>query len=278
VGFTASELIAAAAIPDREARRLLLAAAGQTPTWLIGDPVVSPEIRARFDAALRRRRTGEPIQYIEGTCQFGPIEVRIDSRALIPRPETEYRYELALVRLARVEAPTVVDLCTGSGVLALALKHDVPDASVTATDISSQALALARENAEMLGLEIDFREGDLFAAVPARLRGAVDLIVANPPYVSTGEIATLPREVADFEPTDALVAGEDGLAVVRRIAAEAMEWLGSGGRLICEIGETQGDECLSLFAQYQPDVAADLTGRPRYVVGRRFTESKTALF
>jgi release factor glutamine methyltransferase len=268
VRFTGLELIQAAAIPDHEARRLLLSVAGESAPWLIGDPAVPDAVVAGFEEAVRRRLAGEPIQYIEGRSQFGPIELRIDHRALIPRPETEYLYEICLEILEQERTPTIVDLCTGSGALALALKYARPDAMVVGTDISQPALTLARSNADVLGLDVGFRHGDLFAALPQKLRGSCDLIVSNPPYVSETEFADLPVEISRHEPRRALVAGADGLDVLRMIAEGAMVWLRAGGNLICEIGETQGDSCLDLFTSYAPEIIPDLTGRPRYVRGR----------
>ena len=216
----------------------------------------------------RARRRGEPLQYIEGTVQFGPIEILVDSRALIPRPETERLWEIAVDLIKDRERPIVVDLCTGSGNLALAMKYARADASVLACDMSAEAISLASENAARLGLEVLLSRGDLFSAIPSELRGRVDLIVSNPPYVARSEFEELPEEVKVYEPTTALVAAQDGLAVLSRIAEEATSWLRPGGAVACEIGETQGDECLRLFADLQPTIELDLAGRQRFVVGR----------
>ena len=124
----------------------------------------------------------------------------------------------------------------------------VHDASVLGCDISAQAISLATENAARLGLEVSIVRGDLFGAIPAELKRSVDLIVSNPPYVATGEFEALPEEVKNHEPRTALVAAEDGFAVLSRIAEEAPNWLRPGGAIICEIGETQGDECRRLFS------------------------------
>jgi release factor glutamine methyltransferase len=272
--FTVSELIDAATIPDLEARRLLLAASGESAAWMVGDPVVPAPVVATFEDAVLRRLAGEPLQYIEGTCQFGPIELHIDHRALIPRPETEHLYEISVEQVEDMQAPTIVDLCTGSGALALALRYTRPDATVVGTDISRPALALARSNASGLGLDVTFRHGDLFDALPPRLRGSCDLIVSNPPYVAEAEYAGLAAEITGYEPRLALVAGVDGLDVLRGIAGAAMAWLRPGGRLVCEIGEAQGDRCLELFAEFRPEIIPDLTGRPRYVSGCASQPSK----
>lgn len=263
----AAELLAGAGLSEHEARRLLQAVTGLAVFELVGNPMVSRSDAAVFRSFVERRRSGEPLQYIEGDVEFGPISLRIDSRALIPRPETEHVLELAAEVLIGVGSPTVVDLCTGSGNLALALKAAFPGARVIGTDSSTEALSLAAENAADLGLAVELVAGDLFSALEKSLIGAVDLMVSNPPYVSSAEWESLPREVRDHEPVSALVAGPDGTEVLARIAAEAHRWLRPGGWLICEIGETQEQKCLDLFSVYQPRVFRDLTGRPRYVCG-----------
>ena len=263
----ASSLLAE--VPDlagHEARRLLLLAADAGLTWLLGDPMVTRQTSDRFRALAERRRQGEPLQYIEGTVQFGPIELLSDPRALIPRPETERLWEIAVDLVAGHERPRIVDLCTGSGNLALAMKHIRPDAIVVGCDISADALELANANAHRLGLDVSFCEGDLFAPLPMDFVGAVDLIVSNPPYVATAD--PLPAEVRDYEPLGALLAADNGTAILRRIATEAIEWLRPGGVIVCEIGESQGEECQSLFATYSPEIELDLAGRDRFIVGR----------
>ncbi len=255
-------------LPGHEGRRLLLAAAEEEAPFLVGDPVIPSEVGERFRQLVSRRRQGEPLQYIEGSVQFGPIELDVDRRALIPRPETEQLWELCVAELATVRSPVIVDLCTGSGSIALALQYAIPAAVVLATDLSEAAISLARQNAAKLGLEVDFLVGDLFAPLPEEHRGRVDLIVANPPYVTDTEYASLPPEIRDYEPQNALVAGDDGLDFLRRISAAAIDWLRPGGLVACEIGETQGPECLRLFAGYRPQVLPDLANRDRFVLGR----------
>ena len=198
---------------------------------------------------------------------FGPIEVRVDARALVPRPETEQLYELVL---DAVDPPprVVVDLCTGSGNLALALKYNWPDAIVWGTDVSPDAVSLVQENSAISGLEVVELQGDLFDPLPAHLRGLVDVVVANPPYLSHVEYDMLPAEVADYEPARALVAGPTGDEVLGRIAAEAIDWLRPGGLVACEISEFRGDEARHLFAAYDAEILPDLTGRDRFVFGR----------
>jgi release factor glutamine methyltransferase len=162
-----------------------------------------------------------------------------------------------------------VDLGTGTGALALALKHRFPSAPVYAVDLSEAALELAAENADRNGLEIVLLHGDLFAALPDRLRGRVEMIVSNPPYVSEAEYASLPEEIREHEPREALVAGPAGTEVLARIAEEAYRWLGIGGWVLCEIGETQREAALELFGAFEREVRPDLAGRPRFLVARK---------
>lgn len=260
----------ARSLPRHERDRLLAAATGRSRAALAARPALSAEEKARFDSLVARRLAGEPLQYLEGSIPFGPVEVKVDRRALIPRPETEQLWEVAAAALKQTGPGTpLVDVGTGSGALALALKQRFPNAPVFATDTSPAALALARENAAALGLAVEFLEGDILSPLPPRLRGRVEMIVANPPYVSEAEYARLPDEIRLFEPRSALVAGPDGTEVLARIAEEAFWWLGVGGWVFCEIGETQGPTVLSLFSAYDREVRKDLAGRPRFLVARK---------
>jgi len=252
-------------LPAHEARRLLEAATGRHWTQLIiGVELTTGEVEA-FRALVERRRSGEPLQYIEGVVPFGPIEVAVDHRVLIPRPETEQLFELAC---DAVENPQViVDLCTGSGNLALALKHSFRTASVYATDLSPDAIDVARHNATENGLDVTFLEGDLFEPLPGHLKGRVDLIVSNPPYIADHEIPDLPVDVRDHEPRMALVAGPSGDEVLRRIAATAPDWLKPGGTVICEISEFHAGKVAEHFADLDGTIQTDLSGKERFVIG-----------
>ena len=224
----------------------------------------------RITELVARRDAGEPLQYLEGSVQFGPIDLLIDHRALIPRPETERVWEEAVTSLGVAGPGTViVDLGTGSGALALALKHAFPDAQVFGIDISEDALALAKENAIQTGLDVTFLHGDLFEPLPKRLMGRVDLVVANPPYVAASELAGLPAEVRDHEPHAALVSGPAGTEILERIADEGFWWVGIGGWIISEIGETQGEPAHAAFFAFDREVRPDLAGRDRVLVARR---------
>ena len=212
---------------------------------------------------VARRVGGEPLQYIEGRAPFGQLDLFVDHRVLIPRPETETLFEIAtlMVRVPEV----IVDLCTGSGALALALKHHFPGAAVFGSDVSPEAIEVADMNRMQTGLSVDLLEGDLFDPLPSALLGQVDLIVANPPYVAEAEFNDLPRDVQQ-EPRVALVAGPTGLEIVERIGVDAGKWLRPGGVVICEIGEKQGASASASFDGLPAVVRQDLAGRDRYVV------------
>ena len=221
-------------------------------------------------AELAERRTaGEPLQYLEGRVQFGPLELAIDRRALIPRPETERVWEEAVASL-RVAGPgtVIVDLGTGSGNVALALKHAFPRARVFGVDASSEALALAAENAAATGLDVTWLHGDLFEALPDDLMGRIDLVVSNPPYVAEDEWDSLPVDVR-HEPESALVSGPTGLEVIERIAEESFWWVGVGGWVVCEIGDTQGAAVDAAFGAFDREVRLDLADRDRILVARK---------
>jgi release factor glutamine methyltransferase len=244
--------IAAMTLPAHELRRLR-AVAGDDPD--------------RFAALVKARLGGEPLQYLEGTAPFGPLDLVVDHRVLIPRPETERLWELAR---GLVDHPQViVDLCTGSGALALALKLVFPAARVLATELSPGAVAVARANATRLDLVVEILEGDLFEPLPEELAGTVDLVVSNPPYVAEGEWSGLPADVKR-EPAMALVAGPDGSEMLARIAGEVGGWLRPGGMVACEMGETQGKVVRALLGGLdEVRIHQDLAGRDRFVTGRR---------
>lgn len=253
-------------LPRHEVERLLAVASGRSWTELLLGVDLDEGTTARFEKLASRRRAGEPLQYIEGRLPFGPIDVSVDPRVLVPRPETEQLFELAVSETS--DPHVIVDLCTGSGNLALALKHTFPTAVVYATDISCDAVEVTESNARAAGLEIEVSSGDLFDPLPKHLAGKVDLIVANPPYLAERELADLPVDVRDHEPVGALVAGPNGDEVLARIAGEAGDWLRPGGVVICEVGEFHGAAIAEHFATLDGEVFPDLNGRDRFVVGR----------
>jgi len=224
---------------------------------------------------VRRRAGGEPLQYVLGRWGFRTLDLLVDRRVLIPRPETEIVAGVAVDALAALDRPGVaVDLGTGSGAIALSLAAERwPHVEVWATDASPDALAVARANLAGLGRRagvVRLVEGDWYAALPGDLQGRVDVVVSNPPYVAASEV--LPSDVRDWEPESALVAGTDGLDDIRRIVADAPGWLTDAGVLVVEIGETQGPTVVALaeaagFAK--AEIQPDLAGRDRVLVARR---------
>lgn len=229
-------------------------------------PLAEPEL-ARIRPLVKRRSEREPLQYIIGSTEFSGLTLKVDRRALIPRPETELLVEMAVEKCAALAPAQVLDLGTGSGALALALAKSFPAAQVMAVDVSADALALARENAAALGLEerVHFVRSDWFAAVPER---KFELIVANPPYLSDAETRETASEVKDFEPWGALSAGPAGTEALLRIIAESPRWLAPGGRLLLETGIAQHAELLAAARAAgftQVESRRDLTGRDRFV-------------
>jgi release factor glutamine methyltransferase len=237
-----------------DAEVLLAFALGTTRIGLVmeGKKPLAPEELARFRELVKRRRTHEPVAYLRGEREFYGRTFKVDRRVLVPRPDTETLVEVALQRSRRVSmSMRALDLCTGSGCVAVSLARERPTSSVVATDVSADALAVARENALRLGAyNLAFVEGDLFAALSALGPSATktfDVIVANPPYIPAGEIPTLMADVRDFEPKLALDGGGDGLDLVRRIVTEAPRHLAPLGLLAMEIGFGQAPAVAALF-------------------------------
>jgi release factor glutamine methyltransferase len=225
---------------------------------------------------VARRQAGEPLQYVLGSWGFRHLELMVDRRVLIPRPETEQVVEVALALAAAMPRPLVVaDLGTGSGAIALSLARELPltGVEIWATDLSLAALDVARANLAGLGREaanVRLADGDWFSALPAALEGRFDLVVSNPPYVATGEV--LEAAVRDFEPAEALFAGPDGLDAIRVLAAGAGRWLRPGGALVSEIGAGQGGDAAAVARRaglVEAEVHPDLAGRDRVLTARR---------
>jgi release factor glutamine methyltransferase len=232
-------------------------------------PLLGPEL-ASFRELVKRRQGGEPVAYLTGHKEFWSLDLLVDPRVLIPRPDTETAVEEALERLkeSAPAAPRIADVGTGSGALALALKKTRPEATVYASDLSADALAVARANAERLGLEITFLQGSL--GEPLRALEKLDLITANLPYVRAGDIPSLAPEVRS-EPLLALDGGADGLDLVRALVTAAPALLAPGGALVLEIGQGQAEDTAGLCrAAGLEDVRtrADLGGIDRVVSGR----------
>lgn len=210
------------------------------------------------------RLTGRPLWYVMGDADFYGYKIKVDERVLIPRPETE---ELAQQVIASAEeGDNILDLCTGSGAVAIAVYKELEKsrrkANVTAADVSGDALALARENAETNGADVTFVQSDLFS----RIRGRYNIIVSNPPYIPTKDIEGLQREVREFEPRLALDGGEDGLDFYRRIAQEAGKYLVRGGMLIMEVGMGEAEDVVKLFKYCDyAMIVKDMQGVDRFV-------------
>ncbi|MDI6873616.1 peptide chain release factor N(5)-glutamine methyltransferase [Candidatus Solincola sp.] len=268
--------------PRLNAERLLSYCTGRTRVELYAypeRPLQREEMRAFMRAVVRRSRR-EPLQYITGTAVFRYLELAVDARVLIPRPETEMVVERALVLLReRGGHPVVVDVGTGSGCIALSLARECPAAVVHATDVDPRALSVARENACRLGMDgvVRFHLGDCLSALPDTLRGALDLVVSNPPYVREEDLEALPPEVREHEPRSALVAGPRGTEVHEKLLGEATYWLAPGGWLLMEGGEDQVGDLAGLardMGYVAVRVHEDLNGRPR-MVEARLTPRKT---
>lgn len=221
---------------------------------------------------VRRRLKREPLQHIVGRVQFRHLELCVDARALIPRPETELLVEEVL-RYAgeRTEALRALDVGVGSGAIALSIAHEAPNVTVVATDTSAAALELAGENAGRFGLSVELRSGELWAAVANDEQ--FDIVVSNPPYIADHERATLQPEVRDWEPAAALFGGDDGLQVIRALIARAPAHMRSGALLALEIGMTQAAAVRGLIEQTTSfesiRVVRDLSGRERIITALR---------
>lgn len=262
---------------EHEARRLIERASGyEGPDYVLAlDEPARERSIPFFRDMLERRASGEPLQYVLGRWGFRKLDLLVDRRVLIPRPETEQVVEHALAEARRLARPLVaVDLGTGSGAIALSLALELgPEVEVWATDRSADALAVARANLTGIGSfaaqRVRLVEGDWFAALPEEMRGHIGLIVSNPPYVGADE--ELPSEVRDWEPEGALVAGPEGLEDVERIVSAAPSWLTRPGALVVEIAPHQAEAASALArgAGFDDvDVLPDLSGRLRALVAR----------
>lgn len=246
------------------------------------DEPVPAVAREAFLSMLGRREAGEPVQYVLGHWAFRKLDLLVDRRVLIPRPETEVVVEVALAELALVAPagaagprPIVVDLGTGSGAIALSIAIERPDVEAWGTDMSRDALAVASANLASLGSQaagrVRLAQGSWWSALPLELRGSVTLAVANPPYIADGEVVDLPEEVSRWEPRQALVAGPTGLEALEAIVSEAPAWLAGRSILVAEIAPHQSGaaKSLALSAGFSDVVVHnDLAGKERVLVAR----------
>jgi release factor glutamine methyltransferase len=249
----AEETLRAGPHPERarlDAEAMLRHQLGRDRAWLLahGDDAVELANAAAFAEIVGRRLAGEPIQYITGSAEFYGLPFAVAPGVLIPRPETEHLVEEVLRLAAQFPAPRIADIGTGSGAIAVALAHSLQQAQITATDLSEQALGIARKNALHNGVlnRIEFLEGDLFAPLAGQ---RFDIVASNPPYVPLADSPSLSVEVREFEPHSALFAGEDGLDLYRRLIPAAREHLVPGGWLVLEIGYGQRPAIQQLLTQ-----------------------------
>ncbi len=260
-----------------DARLIIAEASGMSPSELVLglDTLVTEGGVARYEKMLARRLRGEPLQYVLGSWGFRTLDLMVDQRVLIPRPETEIVVEVALAELDLIggdaRETVVVDLGTGSGAIGLSIAAERVRSRVWLTDLSAEALSVARSNAAGLGragARVNVAQGSWFEALPGDLRGTVDLIISNPPYVASG--AELPAQVTDWEPAGALFSGPDGTDDLRVILAGAGEWLTSDGVLVCELSPEQAEELAEVAREWfgEAVIGADLTGRSRMLVAR----------
>ncbi len=232
-----------------------------------------------LEKLIRRRISGEPLQYILEHQEFWSLEFKVDPRVLIPRPETELLVEQSLLILSESSLrriSSVLEIGTGSGAIAIALAKELKNIFLVATDISMEALALAKENARSAGVlqQIDFVNGDLFSPFhPSKGRAPFDLVLSNPPYISRRKINRLAREVKDHEPRIALDGGEDGLAFYRRIIPEAHSYLREGGWFLLEVALGQSGHVSEMIEEtgnfLKPESLPDLSGIGRVVKVQR---------
>ena len=209
--------------------------------------MVRPVFVEKVNEILEERIVGRPLWYCVGDTDFYGYTIKVDERVLIPRPETEILVEQALKHISNKSS--VLDLCTGSGAIAIAVKKQ-SDAKVTAIDVSNEALTLAKENAILNQAEIEFIESDLFSKLDAN-QTKFDVIISNPPYIKSSDILTLQNEVKNYEPTLALDGGEDGLIFYRIIAKKASDFLSDGGVILLECGIGQAQEVSKMFEGFK---------------------------
>ena len=237
------------------------------------DRTVSSTAAHRFREMVERRVRGEPLQHVLGYASFYGLRVQVSPDVMVPRPETEVVVDRALACLEGASAPRVLDVGTGSGCIALALKHERPDAEVHACDVSTEALQVARANAQALTLDVQFSKGDVLSTtVPDALPRVVDLLVSNPPYIPDAEAASLPPVVREHDPDLSLFAGSDPLRFYRALVDWAEALCAPGGFFVFEVHAEHADAVEGLLRREEVGGTVrtedDLSGRPRVVWGR----------
>ncbi len=221
------------------------------------------KLTAELKKCITRLKRGEPLGYVIGNVPFLDCNIRVDSSVLIPRAETEQLCEIIINDVG--DAPvSILDVCTGSGCIAISLAKRL-HAKVLATDMSEDAVSIARQNALANLATVDFVVGDMFEKV----RGSFDIIVSNPPYISQNEFASLPKSVTHFEPQIALLGGEDGLDFYRTIAQNCPRFLNPNGTIYLEVGDTQANDVVKIFSDFDCEIVNDYFGFSRFVIARR---------
>ncbi len=250
--------------------------------YLCFHQAMGKEEEEKFKSLILRRASREPLQYLLGYQEFWSIPFKVDSRVLIPRPETEHLVEEGISVLSKnpsERTPVVLELGTGCGAIAISLARELKNLTMIATDLSKEAIEVAKENARDSGVidRILFLVGDLFEPF-SPLKKPFDLILSNPPYIKNSEIDRLAREIKDYEPLMALKGGEDGLNFYRRIISQAPSYLKGGGWLLLEIGEGQGEKVSALFESTgefkRPILLKDLAGIERVIKAQRLGEEE----
>jgi len=274
--FAGAERLSHGPHPDkalRDAELLLMRVLGRDRAWMLAywRDEIDTGCSIPYHSAIERRRAGEPIQYITGEAEFYGLPFHVNRQVLIPRPETEHLVEKAIELAAGFARPRIVDVGTGSGAIAVALARGLPSSIVTAIDLSPAALEVAKNNAARndVAARIRFLEGDLLAPAAA---AQFDMVVSNPPYVPEADRAALAVEVRDYEPSQALFAGLDGLDVYRRLIPAAWSALVPGGSIVLEIGYGQRESLQALLQAAgfsRIGFTADLQGIARVVSAQR---------
>ena len=249
----------------------MMHALGISRASLLANPLreLTQAEQSEYSAQIAERATGKPIQYITGTQEFYGLAFAVSGDVLIPRPETEHLVEAVIARVPADRAVRIVNVGTGSGAIAIALAAHLPKAQVTAVDLSAAALAVAKRNAESLGVarRVRFLQSDLLATCAGE---QFDAVVSNPPYIADAERATLEVQVREFEPAGALFAGSTGFEVYERLIPQAWNALLPGGLLAMEMGFGQSARLMELLGAWREvEVVDDLQGIPRVVLARR---------
>jgi release factor glutamine methyltransferase len=241
--------------------------------YLNRSQILTPQQIEKFNQYIQERISGKPLQHIIGSTEFFGLEFKVNEHVLIPRPETETLVEIVIERLKNRSSPKIIDIGTGSGAIAISLAKNIKNSMVFATDISTDALMVAKENAKMNKVEnqIEFLQGDLFAPLENKnLEGKIDCVVSNPPYVNQEEFDQLPKEVKDYEPILALKTDQEGTLLHRRIIGNSLDFLSEGGILVLEIGLGQAEKVVGIFREYPHfkdiEIKKDLGGIDRVAV------------